>query len=293
MKKATVIITTLIFIFCANISLFGQNIRRFYYNCETEGFVRFRLGHQVGMLDRNDNVVIPAEFDVLTNVKNGMIVAINDAVCRQTGVRLVIDYSEPFRWHQGQILLLDTLGNVLVNDFSPYNNNLDFFSLKITETPHPDTIRDNFLATDGSYFSFVNFEREFEQWLFDDLLVNLTMERKIEATLDSVATWIPGREFARYNNIEFANSGYFEILKRASQNPNLKPIIRVCRYCLHPSGRTLALERYYACGGIRISTYPRIRLFFFSLYYGIDEQIYLFLRTESGYKLYWFTSWNV
>jgi hypothetical protein len=55
---------------------------------------------------------------------------------------------------------MDTNNNILIENFDP-DDNLNFFSLEITKTPHPDTLRRSFLAKDGSYYSFVGFEKEF------------------------------------------------------------------------------------------------------------------------------------
>lgn len=51
-------------------------------DCENEGFIRFRdkLSHKVGLFNSNGNVSIPADYDNLMPVRNGMIAALKGGI---------------------------------------------------------------------------------------------------------------------------------------------------------------------------------------------------------------------
>lgn len=78
-------------------------------DCESEGFIRFR-DHQrdkAGLYDRRGETAIPAEYDDLTNVRNGLVAALKGAEKRPW------DGKEPsgcahFSWQGGKEVLLDT-----------------------------------------------------------------------------------------------------------------------------------------------------------------------------------------
>jgi len=152
---------------------FGIDSVDFFENdidIQCEGFNNFidRKTDNIGMFDRNGNVVIPADYNALGNVRNGMLPA------RKGAKKECLDRDcEHHKFVGGKEMLLDTLNNVLIENFSDWDGDtyrpLDFFSIEKSKVPNSDTIRVSFLAKDGSYYSFIAIEREFEQWLFNDI----------------------------------------------------------------------------------------------------------------------------
>jgi hypothetical protein len=153
------------------------------HDCESEGFIRFKdpKTDRIGMFNRYGNAVIPAEYNSLTRVKNGMIIALKDAKneCQDP------PSCEHYIWVGGKNLLIDTLNNVLIDDFD-HPRVFSLFTIEQVETIIPDTTKKFFKANDESYYSFIDFEKEFMQWLVSDLLLNLTIEKLIDATKDSI-----------------------------------------------------------------------------------------------------------
>jgi len=161
------------------------------YDCESEGFIRFMRVEKkdndihykyAGMFNRNGNVVAPAKYNDLSRVRNGMMIALEGAE------KECLDRDcEHYKFVGGRDMLIDTLGNILVDNFSSDGMRyLNFYSLQKTAIPHADTIRESFSATDGSYYSFINYEKEFNQWLQNDLLVNLTPEKLLDASFETI-----------------------------------------------------------------------------------------------------------
>jgi formylglycine-generating enzyme required for sulfatase activity/tetratricopeptide (TPR) repeat protein len=138
-------------------------------DCETEGFIRFsdNKTKKTGLFDRNGKTVIPAEYDELGNVINGVIIALRDAEeeCEEDG-----EHSGCYKTG-GSNMLIDTSNNVLIEEFpDSYRLYLDFFSMEKSKAPHPDTaVRESFPAKGGGYYSFIDIMKEFKRWIANDM----------------------------------------------------------------------------------------------------------------------------
>jgi len=253
------------------------------FDCENEGFIRFRdhKTDKAGMFDRNGNIAIPAEYSDLTRVRNGMIIALKGAK------REYWDNSrEHWGWTGGKEMLIDTLNNVLIDKF-PNTTNLNFFSIEKTKTPYLETIREYFSAIDGNYFSFINFEKEFKQWLIDSLLVNLTTEKLIKASFDTI-TWWSSKGWERTNKQHFVTDN-FEILKKGL----LEILNPDCEYFVSSDGLNsymyegVEFEKYFNnCEEGKEWIYPLMKIIVsHTSSKNFTQNHYDFLRTDNGYKL--------
>jgi hypothetical protein len=263
---------------------FGIDSVHFFDNSsdhECEGFINFsdRKTNNVGLFDRNGNVVIPAEYNFLSKKGNGMIVALKGAERK---------YKEN-REHNpligGKHLLIDTLNNILIEDFPTdtsdvYPADIDFFSVKKTETPHPDTIRASFPAKGGGYYSFIVFKREFNKWLTEYLLPDLTAQKLIDASHDTISL----RKFIT-DNFESMEKELLQILNppdkdsginiwgdtlylRDNNSIGFSPnnLYNICDYSSYVIGIRFEYKGENSEGLQRLS-------------------VYNFLRTSGGYKL--------
>ena len=269
--------------------IFGRDSLYFFDNtpdCESEGFIRFRdrKTDKAGMFNKNGDIAIPAEYNYLSRVNNGMIIALKGAE------REYLDkYKEHWHWVGGQEMLIDTLNNVLIDNF-PDTESLNFFSIEKTKAPHLETIREYFPAKDGSYFSFINFEKEFKQWLFDSLLVNLTSENLINASFDTI-TWQSTKGWGKTdrqnfvtNNFEALKKGLSEILNTDYSIGNSILGLNLYTY------KEAEFEKYFNnCGDSKNSIYPLMKIVVYyskeNKYFTRYQNHYDFLRTDNGYKL--------
>jgi len=253
-------------------------------DCESEGFIRFhdRNTDRMGLFNRNGDIVIPAGYNALTRVMNGMLVVLKDAEKKYwdtTGHSGCNHYS----WVDGKEMLIDTLGNVLVEDFKP-GNNLNFFSVKKLSQPDADTTRTNFRAKAGGYLSFTDFEKEFRTWLRSELLPGLTVEKLIAASCDSI-TWWSGDEWVKTNKTAFINNN-FELLRKGLleiQQPGTG-------YFIGNDGLNQFMyegpefEKYYNnCGEAKQWIYPVMNIVV--SHSDLAQNHFSFLRTEKGYRL--------
>jgi len=151
-------------------------------DCENEGFIRFNdhKTDKMGCFNGDGKIVIPAEYSHLTNVRNGMIIALKDAVKEKDG--------EHFFWTGGKEFLIDINNKILIENFG-YNDELNFYSLEKSKEKNPDPIRDNFLGVDGQYYSFINFDKEFKEWLKNVLLTDLSKENLLKHSYDNITYW--------------------------------------------------------------------------------------------------------
>lgn len=248
-----------------------------WLECENEGFIRFRdpKTDKAGMFNKNGDIAIPAEYSELTRVRNGMIIALKD------DKRMYWEDENYYPRPEGTELLIDTLNNILIDNF-PYDDNcLNFFSVEITKEPHSDPMRKSFLARDGNYYSFVEFEKEFKYWLTNDLLSNLTSQNLINASYATIYYWDSYKEgWTKSNRREFINNN-FEVLKTdLLEILNSDSDYFILRDEL---SERVEYEKYFNnCGQLKTWIYPVMDIFTSRK---SNRNIYEFLRTDEGYKL--------
>lgn len=103
-------------------------------DCESEGFIRFhdKLTDKTGMFNRNGDLVIPARYNGLTRVKNGLTVGLKNAEKKYWDGHNHSGCNH-FSWVGGQQVLLDTLNYILIENIDYEDlDNLNFYSLVIS-----------------------------------------------------------------------------------------------------------------------------------------------------------------
>lgn len=154
-----------------------ETVNPYFYDngpdVEYNGFIRFsdKLTDNAGLMNRYGDVVIPPQYSVMSQVHNGFVEALS-------GAKRVPFDSEHYYWEGGENILLDTLGNLLIEKYNSGDRyQLDYYSVEITSTPNPDTTRFNYRGVNGKYYSFANNLTEFDKWLKANLLSDFTPDR--------------------------------------------------------------------------------------------------------------------
>ena len=142
-------------------------------DCESEGFIRFEANEKVGMFNSHGEIVIPAEYNALSRVMNGLVIALKGAK-KSFWDKMNHSGCNHFSWKGGETILIDTANNILIKDFEK-EKQLDFYSLEKTYKKTSDPKRLNYKAEDGFYYSFIDKEMAFKSWLHDSLLSELTI----------------------------------------------------------------------------------------------------------------------
>jgi len=270
---------------------FGTDSLYFFDNapdCEHEGFIRFRdhRTDKVGVFNKLGNIVIPAIYDDLTKVRNGMLVGLK-------GAEKKYEHEQPYEgdnyytWVGGQEVLIDTLNTILVENF-PNDRGLDFYSLGKSSQPATDKRRKSFRTKEGTYFSFIDFETEFRTWLQKDFLPDLTMEKLMAAAHDTIV-WESTNGWTNTDKQTFIQD-HFAVLKKILtelQVPAADYSIIVGH--LNPfmyTGEDFALY-FNNCRESKEWQYPVLNIVITYNGKGLEfkQNHFDFLRTDEGYKL--------
>lgn len=252
-------------------------------DCESEGFIRFRdtKTDKVGMFNRNGDIVIPAEYNAMTRVRNGLIIALKGAT------KKFWEGGEHYSWIGGSEILMDTSNKILIDSFKN-SGNINFFSLLVSAQPNPDTIRQNFKTTSGKYFSFVDFDKEFRVWLKTSLLDNFTKETIMNSSYKEITFWKQPIGWTSENKNSFIDRNY-DLIKAKLLQLNLKD----CDYNIFDEGLNPFIyesdeyKNYFNnCGESKDWVYPiKDIVISYDEEKGIVQDHFEFLRTDNGYKL--------
>jgi len=157
------------------------------FDCESEGMIRFRDSKtdKVGFFDGKGKVTIPAIYSDALPFRNNVAVVIKDAkrICFDGKLYQKEKPCEHWTWQNGTILLIDKNNKVLLKDFK-YNNTIDLYSMKENDTtalPYRLTQ----VGLNNNYYSFNNYKKEFEYWVFNDFI------KRLEFAQQSTAIQLP------------------------------------------------------------------------------------------------------
>ncbi|WP_312695799.1 hypothetical protein [Sphingobacterium mizutaii] len=252
-------------------------------DCESEGFIRFydQANDLVGLLNAEGEIQIPATYNGLGRVKNGMIPALKGAQRKRDSPD-----DEHSYFVGGKSMLIDTNNQVLIEDF-PYNDNLNFYQVSINGSLPEDGTWEKFKGKNGNTYAFMDYVKEFEQ-LFPKLFSKeITKERLISHSYDSIAYWHEDQNQWVFEESPKYINRQGDILKELFESV----ISGSKKYDISKSSLNYFIfegESYSKyldqCGDSLDAKYPVISL---SLY---DEFPYVsktfeFLRTDEGYKL--------
>jgi hypothetical protein len=258
-------------------------------DCEREGFARFiapkKWPEKVGLLDNKGKVVIPAIYDELGPVRNGMLMAnYNPKNLRRHYPEMMAleeHVIKPFcHIDTGTNLLLNTRGDVLVKNIDCYG--LDFHSVLIESAPSTDPIRLSYLAKDGTYYSFIDQLAEFEKWLTTLAQSEPTKDVLLRHSYDTI-TWRTHEHSVKLNKTEFIDV-YYDLLQRLFQE-----IAKAERPYFRESwlDDCEGVEQFCTlCGGHMLEVYPLMQVNV-AIPQGEQSDSYIlkFIRTDKGYRL--------
>jgi len=250
-------------------------------DCENEGFIRFKdyKTDKMGLFNSDGKIVIPAQYSDMTRVRNGMIIALKDAVKIQDG--------EHYFWSGGKQYLIDTTNKVLVENFA-YTDELNFYSLEKSKEKNPDPIRDHFLGVDGLYYSFINFDKEFKAWLKNNLLSDVSKDNLIKNSFDKITYWKEPNGWVTASKTKFIGQNYTFIKLKLQELNAAKTDYFVSSDGLNKFiFETSEYKMYFNnCNEPKDWQYPVKNIVISSKNKSDFGQDHLqFLKTENGYKL--------
>lgn len=273
----------------------GRTIMRdslFFYDntpdCESEGYIRFRASKtdKVGLLNGRGDVVIPAEYDGLSKVRNGMVTGLKGAK-KKYWARHKHSGCNHYSWVGGKKVLLTVENRVLI-EHSFYSENLNLASLTVLQNQQSDSIRKSFKGNDEKYYSFIDYDLEFQLWFKNIFLKWLTIDSLTKNFFPEIAYWKKSEGWVNESNHDFVKVN-FDLIKS-----KLKTISdSSSKHTISNSGlnkfifNTALYEKFYDnCGDAKDWQYPvKIVSVNYKSSNGFNQDRFEFLRTDEGYKL--------
>lgn len=256
------------------------------FDCENEGFIKFRdpKTGNVGMFNTAGKVAIPALYNDMTPFENGLSVALKGAKLMKDS-----DDDEHPYWAGGENLLINTKNEVLVKNFQDDQLTLDFHSLRIQSQPEKSTERVSFLGTNGKYYSFIDNEKLFENFLNQKFFKNLSKKSLLKNSYEKIVYWDEEKGWTSQPTKDFLEKNHAILLERLEGYKNKKNMqIMVENYTPLTEDIEQKIQHHYNnCGRRNMSKYP-----FFSLVITNHDENgkfrhqdhFSFLRTEKGIK---------
>jgi len=257
-------------------------------DCESEGFIRFqdRKTGKVGLYNSEGAIAIPAEYDDLTNVRNGLVIALKGAEkkCWDENKDSLCDH---FSWVGGTAYLVNTENKIIITPFAT-DSALDFFSIKIDAAPVRDEIRQSFPGIDGRCYAFIDYQKEFTAWLNSALLSSFSKKKLADFSYRKIYYWKEPDGWTSEVSGEFIDRN-FELLKsRLAEMKKDKTDYFISIDGLNPFiYEAPEFETYFNnCGEAKTWQYPVMSVM---INHKSERDLYQdhfeFLRTKKGYRL--------
>lgn len=253
-------------------------------DCESEGFIRFKdkATEKVGMFDKNGDITIPAIYSALSRVHNGHVWALKGAT-----EKYLDEHKEHAAWEGGEELLITTNNEIVLRNFN-YAYKLNLYSLKVHAKPSNDPNRQSFKGESGKFYSFIDFDKEFNSWIKSNLVKALTLDKLAKSSHDSITYWQEPNGWMTEAKANFLNRNFELIKARLLSMKKDEAEFFVTIDGLDPylfKGKSY--EKYYNnCGEALREKYPVMDLFINTNTESDPLQDHFgFVRTDNGYRL--------
>ena len=257
------------------------------FDCESEGFIRFRdkKNNKTGMFNSEGKVVLPPEYNYLSEVRNGLIVGIKGAVKEYLNNDST---DEHWGWSNGTKYLIDTANYILVKDFED-NGEIDFHSLIIQNTISSNPNRDNYLSFDGRYYTFINNMKLFKNWFKNNFLKDLSEESLLKNCYPKIIYWTEDGGWVVKSNKLFMDDNFDLIKERLSRlyKDSLDYFISIDDFVITPPELGSEFETYLDnCGHLKTSQFPLMNVVInFSNGTDFYQDNFDFFKSENGFQL--------
>jgi hypothetical protein len=257
------------------------------FDCESEGYIRFRdpITQKVGIFNGEGNVVIPADYEVLTKMINGLAIGLKGAHKYYPNNDT---NDEHWGYEGGTFYLIDSANNILANDF-PYELNLDFHSIIVEGSPSLEAGRVSFPGINGKFYSFVNNEKLFDSWFHNDFLKHLSKEDIIKNSYPIMVHWSDEERWVSINSVEFVEKNYDLFLPKLLELKNgyADYFYTIDDFLIITEETIDEFDKYLDnCGQLKITQYPIINVLInHKAADDISQDSFTFFKTENGFKL--------
>ncbi len=264
------------------------------YDCEQEGAIRFRdpVTDKVGFLGSNGNIIIPAVYNDAQAFHNGLALVIYNGKRRcADGTPYQAD-CEHWYW-QGTTALINSSGAIVADSVDERTTeNINWYSLKIAGQPADTGLYNSLKGKGGKYYTFINYNKEFEQWFYQSFLTKANTPYISALSFDEVTVEGLYKHTLRKT---YPKAAFIKTFKTVLQRKMAAIKRRQVETAI--SGEDLNLfiyhnkkyEAYYTdCGEPNTAQYPLFEVItthYRSLHQFDYQEHFSFLRTAWGYKL--------
>lgn len=257
-------------------------------DCESEGFIRFRDKEtdKVGMFNSEGKIAIPAKYNDITKVNNGLVVALKGAKKKYWDNHKDSGCNH-FSWTEGKEYLIDTNNKIIIENFK-YKGSLNFFSLNIEPKANKDSIRQTFQGVDSKYYNFIDYQKEFQNWISSLLIDSLTIETLLEISYKNIKYWKEPNGWINESKEDFLLRNFnlikIRLTELSKENVDYNIFIDGLNPCMYEG---IEFDKYFNnCGEAYKSKYPVINLVISNkMDNDLIQDYFDFLRTDEGYKL--------
>ncbi len=279
------------------------------FDCESEGMIRFRdpKTDKVGFFDGYGKIAIPAMYSDALPFRNNVAVVIKNAqrTCLDGNTYQKESPCEHWTWKGGTTQLIDKKNEVLINDFK-HNNALNLYSMKKNDTTAlPYRLTQG--GTKNNFYSFNNYKKQFEHWLFNVFIrrlefisssaagSSLTKYDFINNAMPDISVWNHSEHGQKIVDKEpFLRANYKILLNRLILVKNKSTDSFISLSGLNSFiWEDSKYDKYFDdCGNPFINKYPLHTLIINHPDEDYQEQ-FEFLKTDEGYKLIGVNSPNI
>lgn len=258
---------------------------------ESNGFIRFKdpVSKKVGVMNVAGEIVLPAEFDEMWELRNGFVWAIRGSTMECVDKNVPLKNCEHRTWVGGEKVLYNLKGELLSRDFFSNLNdhvNLDYYTFKKSKKASKDPNRINFKAEGGGFFSFVDLDKTFDSWLKENLL-DIPSESQLSTLMgDSVLVWKEetGWEVQSKSDFSASNSAEIRLLNDLLKNKKYNYFNFYQEDLFFYEFRSLFGQYFNGAYQFNHWKYPTYQMVIDSQF-NRDQSHLTFLRTEKGWKL--------
>lgn len=254
------------------------------FDCENEGYIRFTgKDGNVGLLDANGKAVVPADYNIISRVVNGVAAALKGAE-KDYWDKHDHDGCNHFSWKDGSWCLINTRNEILIEKFNG-NLRLDYSTLQVSDTPSADPVRVSFKGVNGKYYSFIDHEKQFRQYMDklrkDPEQITVDAFQKIFVTTKLATSEIASKSYLGKHMKDISAS-----LKSIPENPETNMTFDL--WLPVPDEAVSRFSRYMDnCGEPMLHRYPIVWLWAKKERNGevISQDNFYFIKDNGSYRL--------
>lgn len=179
-------------------------------DCESEGSMRFLdpVTHKMGFLNYNGKILIDAFYNWASPIHNDLSFVIKNAEKYCLDESIELENCEHWGWKGGEHLLINRRNEIIARNINEWRN-LNPFSIEMEESSGTNSDRVYFEGEKTKFVSFINYEKEFANWL-NKLSANQNWQNSV---FEEVTHWDSEKQEWVTANRESFLPGYMNFLK--------------------------------------------------------------------------------